>query len=255
VKLPSVIVLLGIGGASGKNSPCIPRKSNRRATTTIRANCLFFRRKIEFETLSCLFQTRHCHLPLYETKQRARHHTAPGRPETPGFSRSSRYRRGGTEIALPPYSNLSENNVQIGVEASRAVDNKRVFVVDSDESTCAALQSMLHDETKTHELTRAEQVFTNGADRTPDLVLLGLAIVREKSTTAIGGIVARLPTLKVLPITDRAEDPLVRACLEANAHGLLAKPLSVESVRRQVDRLLSRRTSLEMCFRIAFSRQ
>ena len=36
--------------------------------------------------------------------------------------------------------------MQIGVETSKAVENKRVFVVDSDEITRAALQFMLHDE-------------------------------------------------------------------------------------------------------------
>ena len=42
--------------------------------------------------------------------------------------------------------------MQIGVETAKAVDQRRVFVVDEDEITRAALQFMLHDEIETHEL-------------------------------------------------------------------------------------------------------
>ena len=42
--------------------------------------------------------------------------------------------------------------MQIGVETSKAVDQRRVFVIDEDEITRAALQFMLHDEIETHEL-------------------------------------------------------------------------------------------------------
>jgi len=36
--------------------------------------------------------------------------------------------------------------MQIGVEVSRAVENKRIFVVEDDEIIRSALQFMLHDE-------------------------------------------------------------------------------------------------------------
>src|SRR6266545_848934 len=41
---------------------------------------------------------------------------------------------------------LTEAEMQIGVETSKAVDQRRVFVIDEDEITRAALQFMLHDE-------------------------------------------------------------------------------------------------------------
>lgn len=43
--------------------------------------------------------------------------------------------------------------MQIGVDSEKAVDDRRVFVVDDDEITSAALQFMLHDEIETHEIT------------------------------------------------------------------------------------------------------
>ena len=48
--------------------------------------------------------------------------------------------------------------MQIGVETSKAVDQRRVFVIDDDEITRAALQFMLHDEIETHELASPEEV-------------------------------------------------------------------------------------------------
>jgi len=134
--------------------------------------------------------------------------------------------------------------MQIGVETSRAVDNKRVFVVDNDEIARAALQFILHDENETHELASLEQAFAKGAAGRPDLILLGLGIVREQGTGVLGEIAARFPGVKILLVTDLANDALAKSCLGSGAQGLLAKPLTVESVRRKVDLLLGRRTPL-----------
>lgn len=131
--------------------------------------------------------------------------------------------------------------MQIGVETSRAVENKRVFVVDSDEIARAALTFMLHDENETHELASLAQAYARGAERKPDLVLLGLSIVRERGAGVLGEIAARLPEAKVLLVVTDADDPLARSALDIGAHGVLAKPFTVESVRRAVDRLLGRR--------------
>ena len=70
--------------------------------------------------------------------------------------------------------------MQIGVETSRAVENKRIFVVDSDEVVRAALQFILHDENEAHELASLKEAFAIRAGRHVDLVLLGSGIVREK---------------------------------------------------------------------------
>ena len=70
--------------------------------------------------------------------------------------------------------------MQIGVESSRAVENKRVFVVDSDEITRAVLQFMLHDENETHEIASVAAAYQKAADWKPDVILLGMPIVRER---------------------------------------------------------------------------
>ena len=48
--------------------------------------------------------------------------------------------------------------MQIGVETSRAVENKRIFIVSDDEIARAALQFMLHDEYEAHDLPDLGQI-------------------------------------------------------------------------------------------------
>ncbi len=130
--------------------------------------------------------------------------------------------------------------MQIGVETSRAVENKRVFVVDSDEVTRAALQFMLHDENETHELASLADALAKGAEREPDLLLLGLAIVVAEGAGVLGEIATRLPRTKILLVADAGQDALAQSYLKSGAHGVLTKPLTVESVRRKADVLLGR---------------
>lgn len=130
--------------------------------------------------------------------------------------------------------------MQIGVETSRAVDNKRVFVVDTDEINRAVLQFMLHDENETHELASLDAAFAKARDWKPDVVLLGLAVIQEKGIGVFGEIASRAPGAKILVVAEAASDPLAQACLKSGAHGLLAKPFTVESVRSKVDSMLGR---------------
>lgn len=131
--------------------------------------------------------------------------------------------------------------MQIGVEVSRAVENKRIFVVETDEIVRAALQFMLHDENETHELASLDQAFAKGAEWKPDLVLLGFAIVEEQGIGVIADIKARLPGSKILLVTDSIDSPLAQSCLKSGVQDALIKPFTIESVRYKVDALLGRR--------------
>lgn len=131
--------------------------------------------------------------------------------------------------------------MQIGVESSRAVENKRIFVVDNDEIIRSALQFMLHDENETHELQSLEHAYAKAVDWRPDLLLLGIGVVQGMGLDVLADIKAKLPGAKILLVADTADDPLARDCLKAGAHDVLAKPLTIESVRYKVDVLLGRR--------------
>jgi DNA-binding response OmpR family regulator len=136
---------------------------------------------------------------------------------------------------------ISEDTMQIGVEVSRAVENKRIFVVEDDEVIRSALQFILHDENETHELATLEQAYVKGRDWKPDLILLGVSIVQAKGIGALAEIAAQTPGAKILIVADSADDPVALACLKSGAHGLLAKPITIEAVRFRVDVLLGRR--------------
>ncbi len=131
--------------------------------------------------------------------------------------------------------------MQIGVEVSRAVENKRIFVVEDDEVIRSALQFMLHDENETHELASLEQAYRKGEAWKPDLILLGVSIVTAHGTGVLREIAARLPDAKILMVADSADDAVAQECLRAGADGILTKPITIESVRFKVDVLLGRR--------------
>lgn len=131
--------------------------------------------------------------------------------------------------------------MQIGVETSRAIENKRIFVVDEDEIIRAALQFMLHDENETHEVAGLQTAFTKAAESKPDLILLAASIVEGEGVSVLSQIRERIPGAKILVVAESAKDEIARQCLASGAHGVLPKPLTIESVREKVDVLLGRR--------------
>lgn len=131
--------------------------------------------------------------------------------------------------------------MQIGVETSKAVDQRRVFVVDDDEITRAALQFMLHDEIETHELATPEEAYAKGVDwLTPHVVLLGVSFLKARGSGLIAEIADRFPGVRILVVCDKADETTAVDGMKAGAHGALVKPLTLEGVRRKVDTILGR---------------
>ncbi|WP_431202474.1 response regulator [Bradyrhizobium betae] len=131
--------------------------------------------------------------------------------------------------------------MQIGVETAKAVDQRRVFVVDEDEITRAALQFMLHDEIETHELTSPEEAYAKGVDwLKPDVVLLGVSFLRSRGPGLIGELIAKFPGVRILVVTDRSNEATAVDAMKAGAHGAVVKPLTLEGVRQKVDTILGR---------------
>lgn len=141
--------------------------------------------------------------------------------------------------------------MQIGVESSRAVENKRIFVVDSDEITRAVLQFMLHDENETHEIPSVAAACEKAESWKPDVVLLGMPIVEASGVGVVAQIRERIPGAKIAIVADSPSDATAQNCLKHGAHSLLTKPFTIESVRRKVDILLGRRTSLSIPVQVA----
>ena len=136
--------------------------------------------------------------------------------------------------------------MQIGVDSARAVDNRRVFVVDNDEITCAALQFMLHDEIETHEINSLAAAYAKAVDWKPDLILLGIGIVKEQGIEVLAEIHAKIPDLKIVLVADAITDPLAQECLKKGVSSILAKPLTIEKARQKVDAQLGRGVKLSI---------
>jgi len=134
--------------------------------------------------------------------------------------------------------------MQIGVNSQKAVDNRRVFVVDSDEITRAALQFMLHDEIETHELSDLAAAYAKALDWKPDVLLLGIGIVKERGIDVLAEIHDRIADLRIILVADSAGDPLAQLCLKHGVSSILARPLTIENVRRKVDAMLGRKVAL-----------
>jgi len=136
---------------------------------------------------------------------------------------------------------LKEAEMQIGVETSKAVDQRRVFVIDEDEITRAALQFMLHDEIETHELTSPEEAYEKGVGwLQPHVVLLGVSFLRERGNALIGELTAKFPGVRVLIVCAKSDEAVAIEGLKAGAHGAMVKPLTLEAVRKKVDTILGR---------------
>jgi DNA-binding response OmpR family regulator len=131
--------------------------------------------------------------------------------------------------------------MQIGVETSKAVDQRRVFVVDHDQVTRAALQFMLHDEIETHELGSLEEAYDKGTEwLKPDVLLLGVSFLKEKGVELVAELKAKFPGVRILIVCDKSDEAAAVNGMKAGAHGALVKPLTIESVRKKVDTILGR---------------
>lgn len=141
--------------------------------------------------------------------------------------------------------------MQIGVESAKAVDDRRVFVVDEDEITSAALQFMLHDEIETHEIPTLDAAYEKAKEWKPHVLMLGESIVRKGGIGLLTEIRSKLSDLKIILVADTATDPFIKDCLKNGANSVLARPLTIEKARQKVDAQLGRSAKLSIPVQIA----
>ena len=117
---------------------------------------------------------------------------------------------------------------------SRALENKRIFLLSDDEIARAALQFMLHDDYEAHDLPDLSAAYAKASEGRPDLVLLGLEIVEARGAAVLREIAEKLPGAKIMLVAAPGQDALAQGYLAAGAHSVLTKPLTIEGVRRKV---------------------
>ncbi len=136
--------------------------------------------------------------------------------------------------------------MQIGVEAQRAVENRRVFVVDEDDINRTVLQFMLADDNETHELDSVAAADAKGAEWKPDLIIVSAALVAKTGDSHVSHWRAAWPEIKVLVICEACDDACVTAAKTAGADDTLTRPFKLEVVRRKVDLWLGRKVELKI---------
>jgi DNA-binding response OmpR family regulator len=134
--------------------------------------------------------------------------------------------------------------MQIGVDSARAVENKRIFVVDNDDVTGTALQFMLADEYETHVLSDTAGTIAKGRDFPPNLVIVGASLLETEGPTVVTKLKSELGGVKVLIVCLDADESIVKEALAAGAESTLVRPLKMEAVRRRVDAQLGRRAAI-----------
>ncbi|WP_442754141.1 response regulator [Methylocystis sp. JAN1] len=132
--------------------------------------------------------------------------------------------------------------MQIGVEMSKALENKRVFVVDDNEIIRAALQFMLHDEFEAHEVPTVADAVEKAKSQPPDLIIVAESLPKAAGFELFGRLKQPAPNAKILVVVEPANTAYGKECVVAGANGFLAKPLKIEFVRQKVDAMLGRST-------------
>jgi DNA-binding NarL/FixJ family response regulator len=131
--------------------------------------------------------------------------------------------------------------MQIGVETAKAVDQRRVFVLDEDEIVRAAPPFMLHDEIENHQNASIQEAYDKGAGLLkPDVALLGASFLKSNGASVLAELTERFGGVRILIVCDKADEALAVDAMKHGAHGTLVKPLKIENVRQKVDTVLGR---------------
>jgi DNA-binding response OmpR family regulator len=136
--------------------------------------------------------------------------------------------------------------MQIGVDTQRAVENKRVYVVDSNEVSAMALQFMLADEMECNVYEDVQTALDWAENRPPQLILIGEALLQSDGVGIVGKFKAAIADVRLLVVCANAEAEHVKEAIAAGAASAIVKPLTVETVRRKVDAQLGRRAALNI---------
>lgn len=136
--------------------------------------------------------------------------------------------------------------MQIGVESQRAVENRRVFVIDGDEVVSAGLQFMLADEMETHVFASSAEALAKAVSWPPELAIVGQSLLETEGCSVITRLLEALPKLRILLVCQDPDTLLIKKSLALGAASTLLRPLKLENVRRKVDAQLGRRSALEI---------
>jgi CheY-like chemotaxis protein len=133
--------------------------------------------------------------------------------------------------------------MQIGVDTQRAVENKRAFIVDSDDISALALQFMLADELEVHVIAGSDEAIARGQASAVDVILLGASVLASEGVQVVARLLGALPGVPIIACGHAGNDAVAQA-LAAGARSTITRPFKVEAVRQRVNAQIGRRAVL-----------
>jgi CheY-like chemotaxis protein len=133
---------------------------------------------------------------------------------------------------------VSEDTMRTSFESPPPIGSDRIFVVESDEVIRSALQFILGDAGEIHGFINLDRAFAWATELTPDIVLLGVGVLKNNGERTLAEIARRWNGAIILIVANSVKDPLALAALKWGAHDVLGKPITFDGVRAKVDGLL-----------------
>ncbi len=135
--------------------------------------------------------------------------------------------------------------MQIGVDTQRAVENKRAFIIDSDDISGLALQFMLADELEVHVIADSGAAIARGKAGAVHVILLGASVIEAEGAQVVSTLLAALPGVPVIACGPAGDAGVARA-LALGARSAITRPFKVEAVRQRVNAQIGRRAVLNI---------
>jgi DNA-binding NarL/FixJ family response regulator len=104
-----------------------------------------------------------------------------------------------------------------------------IFLIEPEQVVRSALDYILREGYQTHAFATVDEAMTSPIN-TPDVILVGIAILRDRGEAVVGELARVFARTKILLVAERKSDPLVQTGLERGAHGYTSNPISFNSV-------------------------
>ncbi|WFU39791.1 response regulator [Bradyrhizobium sp. CB82] len=119
--------------------------------------------------------------------------------------------------------------MQFDTEACTRSDGPSILLIEPEQVVRSALDYILRERYQTHAFASVDDAMTSSRE-TPDVVLVGIAILRERGEAVLEELIKVFASPKILLIAERNSDPFVQIGLEQGAHGVISNPISFSSV-------------------------
>lgn len=119
--------------------------------------------------------------------------------------------------------------MQFETDVSASEDRPTIFLIEPEQVVRSALDYILRERYQTHAFAAVDEAISSST-KTPAVVLIGIAILRDRGETVLDELNRVFTSTKILLVAERNSDPVVQAGLEQGAHGVISNPISFSSV-------------------------